>query len=63
MISGKTQEKRSEEKKGRVNVNELPGEEKTLKGKEARNVKGGGGAPGGVVGSKTGRTTGEEIPS
>jgi hypothetical protein len=62
-MSGKSKEERSEERKGRVNVGELPGKEEALENAEARDVKGGGGAAGGVIGSKTGRNIGEEIPS
>jgi len=53
-------EEMSDEKQGRVQVSDLPQKEETLKEGEAKNVKGGGGLPGGVVASRAG--VGEEIP-
>jgi hypothetical protein len=53
-------EKMSDENQGRVQVNNLPQQEEGLKSDEARNVKGGGGASGGVLGDRT--HIGEEIP-
>jgi len=47
-----------EQKPGRINVGNLPQQEKKLKKQEAENIKGGGGLPGGVVPSHVG----EEIP-
>jgi hypothetical protein len=49
-----------EAKTNRVQVGNLPQQEKELKDREAAQVEGGGGAAGGVVGS---RHIGEEIPS
>ena len=43
---------------GRIQVGNLPQQEKKLKKQEAENVKGGGGLPGGVVSNHVG----EEIP-
>ena len=51
-------EQKSEAKTSRIQVGNLPQEEKTLKEKEAENVKGGGGLAGGVIASHVG----EEIP-
>jgi hypothetical protein len=53
-------EDRSDEKQGGVQINDLPQKEEELQPDEAKNVKGGGGLTGGVVGS---RSKGEEIPS
>ena len=59
----KAKEKKPEDKKGRVRVGNLPRQEKELKGHEAANIKGGGGAPGGVVANKSQLMhIGEEIP-
>ena len=44
---------------GRIQVGNLPQQEKKLKKQEAENVKGGGGLPGGVVPTSH---VGEEIP-
>ena len=49
---------KSEAKTSRVQVSTLPQQEKELKDREAENVKGGGGLPGGVVANHIG----EEIP-
>jgi hypothetical protein len=49
----------TEAKTNRVQVANLPQQEKELKDRESENVKGGGGAAGGIVGS---RQIGEEIP-
>ena len=45
-------------KQNRVQVGNLPQQERELKDQEAENVKGGGGVPGGVVSNHIG----EEIP-
>ena len=47
------------EKTGRIQVGNLPQQEKELEKQEAENVKGGGGLPGGVVPTSH---VGEEIP-
>ena len=49
---------KSEAKTSRVQVGNLPRQEKELKDQEAEKVKGGGGVPGGVVANHIG----EEIP-
>jgi len=49
----------TEAKTNRVQVGSLPRQDKELKDKEAENVKGGGGAPGGVLQPSH---IGEEIP-
>ena len=49
----------SDEKQGRVEVNNLPQKEEELKTDEAKDVKGGGGLSGGVIANKH---IGEEIP-
>ena len=51
-------EQKAEAKTSRIQVGNLPREEKELKNQEAENVKGGGGVPGGVVANHIG----EEIP-
>jgi len=56
-MSNSTDQK-NEAKTGRIQVGNLPQQEKELKGQEAENVKGGGGLSGGVVPSHVG----EEIP-
>jgi hypothetical protein len=56
----KTKERNLDENQRRVQVGKLEQQEKELKDRQAENVKGGGGAAGGVVGS---RNIGEEIPS
>ncbi|HET6861408.1 MAG TPA: hypothetical protein VFH91_00130 [Pyrinomonadaceae bacterium] len=56
----KTKEQKSDDNKRRVQVGDLQQQERELKSHEAENVKGGGGAAGGVV-MRT--TIGEEIPS
>jgi len=48
---------KQETKSGRVEIGNLPQQEKQLAEKEAENVKGGGGVSGGVL-----RQAGEEIP-
>jgi hypothetical protein len=48
----------SNEKQGRVNVNNLPQQEEELTGDEARDIRGGAGVAGGVLRSNKG----EEIP-
>lgn len=55
----KGNETKTEEQKGRARVGNLPQDEKELKDREAQNIKGGGGAGGGVLGD---RHIGEEIP-
>ena len=60
-MSNNIEDKKAEEKQGRVNVSSLPREAAELNDKEARDVKGGGGLTGGVVGSR--KAIGEEIPS
>jgi hypothetical protein len=58
-------EQKPEDKKGRVGVGNLPQQEKELKDRDAENIKGGGGVPGGVVnnrGESQVRHIGEEIP-
>ena len=52
-----TPKERTEDKKARVQVSNLPQQDKQLKDNEAENVKGGGGPAGGVN-----RQSGEEIP-
>jgi hypothetical protein len=64
-IMSKPKEQKPGEKKGRARVGNLPQQEKELKDREAENIKGGGGAPGGVVnnrGESQVRHIGEEIP-
>jgi len=56
-MSSSTTKKRAA-KQNRVQVDNLPQQEKELKDREAENVKGGGGLPGGVVANRIG----EEIP-
>jgi hypothetical protein len=56
-MSNSTQQN-TEAKAGRVQVGNLPQQEKELKDKEAENVKGGGGVTGGVIK----KFAGEEIP-
>ena len=56
-MSSSTTKKRAA-KQNRVQVDNLPQQEKELKDQEAENVKGGGGVPGGVVANHIG----EEIP-
>jgi hypothetical protein len=53
-----TTEQKTETKTSRVQVGNLPQQEKELKAQEAEMVKGGGGVPGGVVANHIG----EEIP-
>jgi len=54
-----TTDQKTEAKTSRVQVGNLPPQEKDLKDQEAENVKGGGGLSGGVVASSH---VGEEIP-
>ena len=56
----KPEEQKPEDNKGRVRVGNLPQQEEELKEREAGNIKGGGGVPGGVVGQLS--HIGEEIP-
>ena len=59
-------EQKREDKKDRARVGNLPQQEKKLKEPEAENIKGGGGASGGVVNRGENPLTshkGEEIPS
>ena len=56
-MSSSTQQN-TEAKTSRVQVGNLPQQEKELKDQEAENIKGGGGLAGGVVASHIG----EEIP-
>ena len=44
-------------KEGRVKVSNLPQREKELAAAEAANIKGGGGASGGVLGDRKGETS------
>jgi hypothetical protein len=53
-----TSELKPETKSARVEIGNLPQQEKELKEKEPESVKGGGGSPGGVIE----RYAGEEIP-
>ena len=57
----KAKERQSESRKGRVQVSNLPQQQRQLKNKEAANIKGGGGVSGGVNGDRA-RSGGEEIP-
>jgi len=54
----KSMEQKTEAKTNRVRVGNLPQREKQLEAKESEKVKGGGGAPGGVLP----KHIGEEIP-
>ena len=56
----KTKANHLDENQSRVQVGKLEPQETELKDRQAEKVKGGGGAAGGVVGS---RHIGEEIPS
>ena len=61
----KPKEQKPEDNKGRVRVGNLPQQEEELKEREAENIKGGGGAPGGVVNNRGEYQLshiGEEIP-
>ena len=60
MTVGHQNEEMSDEKQGRVEINELPQKEEELKTDEAKEVKGGGGLSGGVIASR--KQIGEEIP-
>jgi len=51
-------EQKPEEKTSRVQIGNLPQQQRELKDQEAEKVKGGGGLPGGVVANHIG----EEIP-
>ena len=51
-------EQKQETRTGRIQVGNLPQEEKSVKDQEAENVKGGGGLSGGVIASEIE----EEIP-
>ena len=52
-------DQKPEAKTSRIQVDNLPQQDKELNDQEAENVKGGGGVPGGVVANRIGR----EIPS
>jgi len=61
----KTEDNQSDVKRGRVEVGNLPKQQKELTEKETANIKGGGGSGGGVLGERTRigeRHIGEEIP-
>jgi len=60
-IMSKPKEQKPENTKGRVRVGNLPQQEEELKGREAGNIKGGGGVSGGVV-LRGESHIGEEIP-
>jgi hypothetical protein len=65
-IMSTPKEQKREDKKDRARVGNLPQQEKELKEREAENIKGGGGAAGGVVNRGENPLTshiGEEIPS
>jgi hypothetical protein len=53
-----SKDEKAEANTSRVQVGTLPQQERELKAREAKNVKGGGGMPGGVLPSHIG----EEIP-
>ena len=61
----KTEDNQSDVKRGRVEVGNLPKQQKELNEKETADIKGGGGSGGGVLGERKRigeRHIGEEIP-